>query len=166
MPRFEERRRFGGFREGGFRESRPILPKPVKVGEKYDVEISGVGTRGDGITKIKDFVVFVPDTKKGEKVKIEIKEVRDRFATGEKVGGAEAIEEAGEVEETVEGTGEAEEAVEEAAEEVVEEGAEEETEEVTEEVTEEITEPIEGEEELTEEIPETEEEVTEEETEE
>lgn len=152
MPRFEERRRFGGFREGGFRdrgfrESRPILPKPIKVGEKHDVEISGVGTRGDGITKIQDFVVFVPNTKKGDKIQIEIKEVRDRFAVGEKVGGAEAVKEAV--------------------------GPEEAVEEAAEEVTEEIPEPIEEEEkeeELTEEIPETEEEkkeeVIEEETEE
>ena len=85
MARFGERRGFGGRRFGGPRDD---LPKPVNAGEEYDVEIGEVGTRGDGIARVKNFVVFIADTKKGEKVHIKIKEVRDRFAIGEKTGGA------------------------------------------------------------------------------
>jgi predicted RNA-binding protein with TRAM domain len=85
MARFGERRGFGGRRFGGPRDD---MPKPVNAGEEYDVEISEVGTRGDGIARVKNFVVFIADTKKGEKTRIKIKEVRDRFAIGEKVGGA------------------------------------------------------------------------------
>ncbi|MGC9058897.1 MAG: TRAM domain-containing protein [Candidatus Aenigmatarchaeota archaeon] len=59
------------------------LPKPVKVGEEYDVEINEVGSKGDGIARIKNFVVFVPGTKKGDKKHIKIKEVRGKFAIGE-----------------------------------------------------------------------------------
>lgn len=94
-------RRFGGSRGGfrgrgssyggGFGGSRDDdSPKPVNVGEEYDVEISEVGSRGDGIARVKNFVVFVSNVKQGDKVKIKIKEVRNRFAIGEKVGEAEA----------------------------------------------------------------------------
>jgi predicted RNA-binding protein with TRAM domain len=85
MPRFERR----GFKRFG---QRVDLPKPIKVGEEYDVEINEVGSRGDGIARIKNFVVFVSDTKKGEKAHIKIKEVRNRFAIGEKISKAEAEE--------------------------------------------------------------------------
>lgn len=93
--------RFGSRGPGRFRGSRPSYdrgyrgfggdePKPVKVGEEYDVEIKEVGSRGDGIARIKNFVVFVPNTKEGEKCRIKITEVRNRFAVGEKVGEAKA----------------------------------------------------------------------------
>jgi predicted RNA-binding protein with TRAM domain len=68
------------FRRRGF------PPKPVKVGETYEVEITETGARGDGIARIKNFVVFVPGTKKGDKLRIEIKDVRRRFAIAERVG--------------------------------------------------------------------------------
>ncbi|MCD6371391.1 MAG: TRAM domain-containing protein [Candidatus Aenigmarchaeota archaeon] len=71
------------FKRRGFRGFN--LPKPVKVGEEYDVEISEIGSKGDGIARIKNFVVFVKDTKKGEKTRIKITEVHGRFAVGEKV---------------------------------------------------------------------------------
>jgi len=108
MARFE-RSGFGG--RGGFgrrRDDRFDMPKPVNVGEEYDVEISEVGSRGDGIARVKNFVVFVNGAKQGEKIKIKIKEVMSRFAIGEKVGGeaagaTEAVEEAaGAAEETAE----------------------------------------------------------------
>jgi len=96
-PRFDRDRRGGGFREGGFRsggfrERRDDFPKPVNEGEEYDVEISEVGTKGDGIARVKNFVIFVPDSKQGEKCKIRIKMVRPKFAVGEKIGKGEAKE--------------------------------------------------------------------------
>ena len=82
MARFE-RRGFGG-RSSSFHERAGAdIPKPVKVGEEYDVEINEVGSKGDGIARVKNFVVFVSDVKKGEKAHIKIKEVRNRFAIGE-----------------------------------------------------------------------------------
>ena len=129
MARFE-RRGFGrprgrpsfgrGYGYGrGF--ERDEEPKPVKVGEEYDVEIKEVGSKGDGIARVKNFVVFVPDTKEGEKCRIKVTEVKNRFAVGEKVGGA-AAEEAAALEEPEEAE-ETEEAAE--AEEVEEEVKEE-----------------------------------------
>jgi len=90
-PRFGDR---GGFR-GGFE-------KPVKVGEEYDVEIKEVGSKGDGIARVKNFVIFVPNAKKGEKCKIKINQVSRRFAVGEKVGEAEEVEEEKVEEESIE----------------------------------------------------------------
>ena len=87
--RFERRRSFGRFQS---RESFDE-PKPVKAGEEYDVEISEVGAKGDGIARVNNFVVFVAGAKKGEKAKVKITEVRDRFAIGEKVGAGEATTE-------------------------------------------------------------------------
>ena len=90
MPRFERR----GFKSRRF-GPRVDIPKPVKVGEEYDVEINEVGSRGDGIARVKNFVVFVANTKKGEKAHVKITEVRNRFAIGEKTSGekASAVEE-------------------------------------------------------------------------
>lgn len=81
-------RRFGGgFRRGGFDE-----PKPVKVGEEYEVDISETGSRGDGIARVNNFVVFVNGAKQGEKIKIRITDVKDRFAIGQKADEAAAVE--------------------------------------------------------------------------
>ena len=83
-----QRRSFGGSRFGGrrFDDRERDMPKPINVGEEYDVEINEVGSRGDGIARINNFVVFVSNGKKGDKCKIKIKDVRNRFAIGEKVG--------------------------------------------------------------------------------
>jgi predicted RNA-binding protein with TRAM domain len=80
-----------GFRKFG---PRVEIPKPVKVGEEYDVEINEVGSKGDGIARIKNFVVFISGAKQGEKTRIKITDVRNRFAVGEKVlGKAEEVKE-------------------------------------------------------------------------
>jgi len=89
---------FGGDR-GGFGGGRPRFrreesnePKPVKEGEVHTVTISEVSRRGDGIARIKNFVVFVAGTQKGDTVKVKITEVRGNHATGEVVGEGEASE--------------------------------------------------------------------------
>lgn len=96
-------RRFGGPRfDQGFDRDQP---KPIKVGEEYDVEIKETGSKGDGIARINNFVVFVNGAKLGEKVHIKITDVRDRFAIGEKTGEAtEAKSEVSETSEKKEGT--------------------------------------------------------------
>ena len=45
-----------------------------------------MGRRGDGIARMNNFVIFVPGTNAGDKVKVKITMVRDTFATGEVVG--------------------------------------------------------------------------------
>lgn len=58
---------------------------PIEEGEEYDVKIEDVGKEGDGITRIEGFVVFVPDTKAGDEVRVKIVSVRRRFGFAEKI---------------------------------------------------------------------------------
>ncbi len=60
-------------------------PKPVASGEIVEVEIESTGGAGDGIAKKDGFVIFVKGTKKGEKCKAKIIEVKRTFASAEKV---------------------------------------------------------------------------------
>lgn len=61
-------------------ERRPPKP-PVEVGEQRTVEIEDIGDQGDGITRVeRGFVVIVPDTEQGERVTIEITDVRETVA--------------------------------------------------------------------------------------
>lgn len=58
---------------------------PIGEGEEYEVKIEDLGKEGDGITRIEGFVVFVPETKVGEEIKVRITSVRRRFAFAEKI---------------------------------------------------------------------------------
>ncbi|RLG70839.1 MAG: deoxyribonuclease [Methanobacteriota archaeon] len=60
-------------------------PTPVDEGGEYDVEIVDVSRRGDGVAKIDGFVIFVPGTRRGDKVRIRINRINPRFATAEVV---------------------------------------------------------------------------------
>jgi predicted RNA-binding protein with TRAM domain len=56
---------------------------PVTEGETRTVEIEDVGDQGDGLTRVdRGFVVIIPDTEIGERVRIEIEDVRDTVAFG------------------------------------------------------------------------------------
>ena len=58
-------------------------PKPVEMGKEYEVEISEISKRGDGIARIQGFVIFVAGGKSGQKAKIRISSIGDRFAKAE-----------------------------------------------------------------------------------
>lgn len=58
---------------------------PVEKNEQYIVEIIDNGCDGEGITKINNFTVFVPNTIKGEKVKIQIVKVTTSHAFGKMI---------------------------------------------------------------------------------
>ncbi len=74
----------GGYGRGGGGED--MGPKPVKVGDEIEVTIEAVASKGDGIAKKEGFVIFVPGAKVGDKVRIRITDVKNRFATGELIG--------------------------------------------------------------------------------
>src|SRR5881296_3184790 len=78
----------GGGRGGGRGFERDRGPVPVEEGQEIDVTIDSVGRRGDGIARFNNFVIFVPGTNTGDKVKVRITGVRNNFATGEVVTGA------------------------------------------------------------------------------
>ena len=57
---------------------------PVEPGELRYVEIEDIGKQGDGIARVeRGYVIIVPDTEVGERVKIEVAEVKSNFAVGE-----------------------------------------------------------------------------------
>jgi len=60
---------------------------PVSVGDQRVVEIDEIGQQGDGLTRVEHgYVVIVPDTEVGERVRIQIRHVR------ETVGFADVVE--------------------------------------------------------------------------
>jgi len=77
----------GGF-GGGFKSNDRQMTPPVKEGEEIDVTIEAVGEKGDGIAKQKGFVLFVPNTKAGERVKIKITRVLAKVGFAQVVGPA------------------------------------------------------------------------------
>ncbi|MBI2148148.1 TRAM domain-containing protein [Candidatus Woesearchaeota archaeon] len=69
---------------------------PIKQGDELDVKIEAVGAKGDGIAKVKGFVIFVPGAKEGENVKVRITKVFRKVGFAEIVGegsSSEQIEE-------------------------------------------------------------------------
>lgn len=63
-------------------------PKPVETGKEYDVQITEISRKGDGIARIQGFVIFVKDGKVGQNAKIRISQIGPRFATAELVNGS------------------------------------------------------------------------------
>ena len=78
--------------ERGDRGSRsaPSQPQPpVEEGEIRYVEIEDLGKQGDGIARVeRGYVIIVPGADVGERVKIEVTEVKSNFAVGEVIDDA------------------------------------------------------------------------------
>lgn len=81
----------GSYNRGGSGGFRSFKPKPVEVGKEYDVTISEISRRGDGIAKVDGFVIFVAGAKQGWQGKVKVTQVANRFATGAIVGGSEGM---------------------------------------------------------------------------
>ncbi|MFL6511222.1 MAG: TRAM domain-containing protein [Nitrososphaera sp.] len=73
--------RFGGSRFGG--------PKPVESGKEYDVQVTEISRKGDGVARIQGFIVFVKGGSVGQRTRVKITHVGDRFATAETIGSGE-----------------------------------------------------------------------------
>ncbi len=80
-----EERSFGGGRDR-------FPSKPVEVGKEYEADIQEMSRRGEGIARIQGLVVFVPNTKTGDHVRIRVTRISRRFAEAEVVGKEEAEE--------------------------------------------------------------------------
>ncbi|MGC8669806.1 MAG: TRAM domain-containing protein [Candidatus Micrarchaeia archaeon] len=74
-----------GGRRGMHMKPSYFMPKPVKVGDEIEVNIVATGAKGDGIAKKDGFVIFVPNAKEGEQIKVRITEVKARSASAERV---------------------------------------------------------------------------------
>jgi len=71
-----ERKR--GFGNKGFYSTFPSSA-PVKEGQEIDVFINAISSNGDGIARMRNFPIFVPKTKAGERLKIKIHKGRSRI---------------------------------------------------------------------------------------
>ena len=60
-------------------------PKPVKIGEEYEVDIKETSQRGEGIARIEGLVVFVPKAKVGDHARIRITRISRKFAEADLV---------------------------------------------------------------------------------
>lgn len=67
----------------GFNRGSSSGPKPVEQGKEYDVSVTEVSRKGDGIARIQGFVIFVKGGQVGQNCKARITQVGDRFATAE-----------------------------------------------------------------------------------
>jgi len=76
----------GGRRFGGGGRRFDDRPKPVETGKEYNVSITEISRKGDGITRIEGFVIFVKGGQVGQNAKIKVTQVGGRFATAEVVG--------------------------------------------------------------------------------
>lgn len=65
---------------------------PVSEGDEVDVQIESIGDKGDGVAKVKGFVIFVSGVSKGEWVRIKIKKVLASVAFADKVKNIEPQE--------------------------------------------------------------------------
>ena len=72
---------------GGFRRNDNFGPKPVETGKEYEVQITEISRKGDGIARIQGFVIFVKEGKVGQNAKIRVVQVGNRFAIAEIVDG-------------------------------------------------------------------------------
>ena len=87
-------RGYGGGRDRGYGGNRRFNdgPKPVETGKEYDVTITEISRKGDGIARVEGFVIFVKDGKAGQNAKKMITQVGGRFTSAEIVGSTPAAE--------------------------------------------------------------------------
>lgn len=66
------------------RKAKAVIVKDViEEGETYELKIESVGSKGDGIAKVDKYLIFVPNTSKGEVVKAKIKKISGTLAFAE-----------------------------------------------------------------------------------
>ena len=78
-------RRQGGSYEGRRGHGKGFKRCPVEMGKEYEVEITETSPQGEGIAKIQGFVIFVPNAKPGDHVKIKITKIGGMTANAELV---------------------------------------------------------------------------------
>ncbi len=70
-----------------YRPSKPFLQKaPIWKNQELELVIDDIGSRGDGIARIHGYMIFVPRSKIGERVKVKIVSVGGKFAVAERIG--------------------------------------------------------------------------------
>jgi predicted RNA-binding protein with TRAM domain len=57
----------------------------VKENQELEVVINDIGSKGDGIAKLQGFLIFVPRSRMGERVRVRIISVSGKFAVAERL---------------------------------------------------------------------------------
>lgn len=69
-----------------YRPSKPFLQKaPIWRGQSLEVVIDDIGSKGDGIARMHNYMIFVPGGKVGERVTVKIVSVGGKFAVAERI---------------------------------------------------------------------------------
>jgi predicted RNA-binding protein with TRAM domain len=69
-----------------FRSNRPTFQAaPVRENQELEVVIDDIGSRGDGVARIQSYLIFVPNSRIGERAKVRIITVGRKFAVAEKI---------------------------------------------------------------------------------
>jgi predicted RNA-binding protein with TRAM domain len=55
----------------------------IKQGDLLDIKIEFAGKKGDGVAKMNDYVIFVPNVKEGDDLNVKITKVLDKVAFAE-----------------------------------------------------------------------------------
>jgi predicted RNA-binding protein with TRAM domain len=58
---------------------------PVREGQEIDVVRDDIGSRGDGISRVQGFLIFVPKARIGERLRVKIVSVGRKFAIAERL---------------------------------------------------------------------------------
>ena len=59
------------------------LQRDTKYRQEYNIQITETSRKGDGIARIRGFVIFVKNAQIGQDVKAKVTSVVERFATAE-----------------------------------------------------------------------------------
>ncbi len=65
-------------------KTKPV--KPVRFGDRIELEITSLAFGGDSVGRFQDFAVFVPGGLPGERATVQITQVKDQFAVGKIIG--------------------------------------------------------------------------------
>ncbi len=69
-----------------YRPSKPFLTKaPIWKGQQMEVVVDDIGSRGDGIARMHNYMIFIPGGKVGERVHVKIVSVGGKFAVAERI---------------------------------------------------------------------------------
>ncbi len=79
---YGSRTRYGGSSNYG---TRGFGSKPVEIGKEYNVQITEISRQGDGVARIRGFVIFVKGGRIGQDVKVKVSSVGEKFAKAEVV---------------------------------------------------------------------------------
>jgi predicted RNA-binding protein with TRAM domain len=78
-------RRQGGSYEGRRGHGKGFKRCPVEMGKEYQVDVTEMSRQEEGIAKMQGFVIFIPNAKPGDHVKIRITRIGGMTANAEVV---------------------------------------------------------------------------------